>query len=257
MKRTGLLLAAVFALVVPLAAQNPPNANGLMNNTPDVVDRLTHVIDPDAVVYGRTYSEWSAEWQQWATSIPVDNHPLFDNDAPRDCGVGQSGPVWFLGGRFCPNGVPCDLTGIKRSCTIPSTKAIYFPILNYEDSALEEDIAENPGNMDARQIGFMRALTYNGMEPATVSAWVDGIPIRNLKRRFRTESVPFAFTLPQNNIYTAIYGTNFPSGSHFPALDDGYYVMLEPLPPGQHFVHFAGGNGTFALDVTYHLTITK
>ena len=240
-----------------LAAQNMPSANGLKNDTPNIINPLTHVIDPNAVVYGRTYSEWSAEWQQWATSIAVDNHPLFDNDAPRDCSVGQAGPVWFLGGRFCPNGAPCEWTGIKRSCTIPSTKAIYFPVLNYEDSAIEESIAEAPGNVAAQQIGSMRAATYNGMEPATVYAWVDGVPIRDLKRRFRTESVAFGFTLPENNIYSAIYGVNFPSGSYFPALDDGYYVMLEPLSPGHHILQFAGSNGTFSLDATYFLTITK
>src|SRR5450631_195145 len=67
------------------------------------------VIDRDSVAYGRTYSEWSAAWEQWSYSIPASQHPLFDNG---DCSVGQSGPVWFLGGKFCYNGGTCSYKGV-------------------------------------------------------------------------------------------------------------------------------------------------
>ena len=52
---------------------------------------------PYAKAYGLTYGEWSAAWWQWALSLPVGAHPLFDT---ADCSAGQSGKVFFLGGTF-------------------------------------------------------------------------------------------------------------------------------------------------------------
>src|SRR5690242_15482225 len=83
---TGLLLA-IFVLTSPVTscvatAQGNPNPG---------------VIPVNASPYGATYGEWSARWWQWAFSLPVDHHPLFDT---ADCSAGQSGPVWFLGASF-------------------------------------------------------------------------------------------------------------------------------------------------------------
>ena len=86
---------------------------------------------------------------------------------------------------------------------------------------------------------------------------LDEIPIRSLEL-FRFTSVVFSFTLPQDNFVLAIgdivEGT---PGLYFPAVDDGFYVMLKPLPVGEHTLHIHGENPSFAfvLDVTYHLTV--
>src|SRR5438067_362973 len=80
------------------------------------------VVPPDQTVAGETYGEWSAEWWQWAFSLPVDQHPLFDT---ADCSEGQSGPVWFLGGTFVATdlGSGVFLGQADRTCTIPANKA--------------------------------------------------------------------------------------------------------------------------------------
>lgn len=217
------------------------------------------VIDPDSVAYGRTFGEWSAAWEQWADSIPVAEHPLFDNPSGHpDCSVGQSGPVWFLGGKFCASGASCSYTGVVRSCTIPAGKALYFPVLNYEDSALEESLAENPGVETDQQIATLRAIVGGGEDAVTnVSCSVDGEPIRDLRANYRVQSTAFGFTLPTDNLFKTIYGNNgFVAGSYFPAVDDGWYVMLAPLRPGPHVVHISGtAPGPFTLDVTYYLQV--
>jgi len=41
----------------------------------------------------------SAEWVQWALSIPTDVNPLTD-ETGEDCMVGQNGSIWFLAGTF-------------------------------------------------------------------------------------------------------------------------------------------------------------
>ncbi|HZC23864.1 MAG TPA: hypothetical protein VE866_11045 [Candidatus Binatia bacterium] len=178
-------------------------------------------IPSDWVINGRTYAEWSAAWEQWSYSIPTAQHPLFDNG---DCSVGQSGPVWFLGGKYCYNGGICAYTGVVRSCSVPSGKKLYVAILNGEDSALEESVAENPGNELAQQIASMRSYEDVSMSPASVYLWVDGAPVPRLKDRFRVQSTAFGFSIPTDNLLAAVYppGYNtFPTGTYFPAVDDG------------------------------------
>jgi len=215
------------------------------------------VIPPEFVIHGKAYADWSVAWEQWSYSIPTAQHPLFDNG---DCSVGQSGPVWFLGWKFCYNGGTCSYTGVVRSCTVPAGKNLYVAIFNGEDSALEEAVAENPGNEAAQQIDYMRAYEDAGMSPDSVFFSVDGVPVPHLKDRFRVQSNAFGFTIPTDNLLAAVYpppANNFPAGTYSPAVDDGWYVMLAPMIPGPHTLHLKGIAGTFVLDVTYHLNVTK
>jgi hypothetical protein len=56
-----------------------------------------------------------------------------------------------------------------------------------------------------------------------------------------------------------------PPGTYSPAVDDGSYVMLKPLPIGAHTVHITATRGAcpldapdnpgFSQDVTYDLTV--
>ena len=48
------------------------------------------------------------------------------------------------------------------------------------------------------------------------------------------------------------------SGWIGPAAADGVYLMLRPLPVGEHTIHIGGGNpGVFVLDITYNITVTQ
>jgi hypothetical protein len=230
-----LVLASVLG--VPNGRSENPNAG-------------PNVVPSDMVVYGRTYSEWSAAWEQWADSIPVDNHPLFDNG---DCSVGQSGPVWFLGGKFCANnGTNCGTNNVVRSCKVPHGKALYVAVFNSEDSTLEDPARP--------QIADLRAFAAGNMEgTANLSMTVDGAPIPNLKDRFRIQSPAFVFTLPDKDFLTAVGEGPFTAGSYFPGVDDGVYVMLEPLPLGHHTIHFHGEMPAFnfVLDITYHMYVYR
>src|SRR5207253_9640148 len=85
---------------------------------------------------GLSYGAWSARWWQWAYSLPVDHHPLFDT---AHCSAGQSGKVWFLGASFAPTATgSAQVVAIAtRHCTIPAGTALFFPILNSEASTAE------------------------------------------------------------------------------------------------------------------------
>jgi hypothetical protein len=97
----------------------------------------------------------------------------------------------------------------------------------------------------------MRTFTRSYIDAVTtLLVEVDGIPIRNLDL-FRFTSSVFIITLPQDNLFQA------PPGTYFPAVDEGFYVMLKPLSVGKHTLRIHGENPSFAfvLDVTYHLTV--
>ena len=229
----GILLAAL-ALVAGLFTP-ASQANGPMH---------FQVIDRDSVAYGQTYSEWNAAWEQWADSIPSKSHPLFDNGP---ISTGQTGPVWFLGGKFCAIGATCSTTGVVRYGDIPANTALYVAVLNSEVSTLEVP--------SFTQTNDLRTYNASIIDSASVSLVVDGKIVDDLKDKFRVQSPIFGFTLPTDNFFTAVGEGPFVAGTYFPAADDGVYVMLAPLSPGLHTIHLAGSIPNFNFDVTYHLHV--
>jgi hypothetical protein len=193
------------------------------------------VIPPNARPHGLTYAAWSAGWWQWAFSLPVNNHPLFDETGIH-CGVGQTGHVWYLGGVFNESG-----EAIRNKCTVPSGTMLFFPILNVVCSSLTGD----PPDAIA---ACAKEIVDTAIELAVE---VDGVPIKNLQR-YRVMSPLFTYgPLPADNILGA------PAGETAPAVADGFYLMLAPLSVGQHTIHFHGTfpDFPFTLDITYILTV--
>ena len=48
------------------------------------------------------------------------------------------------------------------------------------------------------------------------------------------------------------------AGTYDPAVQDGYYLLFDPLTPGEHTIKFGGtGNfgGAFSQDITYRLLV--
>jgi hypothetical protein len=93
-----------------------------------------------------------------------------------------------------------------------------------------------------------------GDEYGTIDATVDGVKIKNLEK-YRTQSGFFNITIPKDNIYDA------PAGN-FTAMADGFYVFLEPLPPGKHDIDLkvsvlnpVDTSYNYNADWTYHLLI--
>ena len=242
-RRTTTVLAVVLAVVA--MAPRSTRADG------------GRIVPPDELVFNRTYGDWAAQWWEWALSLPATQHPLFDT---ADCDAGQSGPVWFLGGKFCATSSPNCSPGVgTRACTVPLGKYLFFPIVNSDDSYIEEI---SYGNQEPT-IAYMRAAVTAGIDGAMkLSASIDGIPVRDVPR-YREQSPVFSITLPTNDLFTAIgegppgLPDGFKPGPYFPVVDDGYYLMLEPLHPGKHTIRFHGEFPSFVLDMTYLVTVVR
>ena len=165
------------------------------------------VFSNDSSPFGTPYAQWISKWWQWNMEIPSAEHPR-DNFTSQKCTVNQSGPVWFL---------PDILSGREeRTCTIPTGKAILVPLLTGE---YHEDY---PGQMTDSQI---REAAMAGDEYGLVTASLDGNPLKNLEQ-YRTQSF-HNITVPQDNVFQNPPGT-------FKGMSDGFFVFLEPLPPGNH-----------------------
>jgi hypothetical protein len=94
--------------------------------------------------------------------------------------------------------------------------------------------------------------------PEEPDAVYDGRAIKNLQR---VQSEVFVVALPANNVFDApCIGAGLgdvPAGVYSPAVDDGFYVLLDSLPIGPHTLHFHAKNlrQKFEVDVTYNLTV--
>ena len=88
-----------------------------------------------------------------------------------------------------------------------------------------------------------------------MDATVDGVKIPSLQQ-YRVQSQPFATVYGSNNVDGAPIGTT-------QAVSDGYWVLLKPLPAGNHTILFGGAvvnyvQGTlnnFANEVTYNVKV--
>jgi hypothetical protein len=201
------------------------------------------IVQPTEKYAGKTYGQWSAAWWQWAANISEPNSPVTD-DTGADCAVNQKGSVWFLAGT----------TGgsATRSCTVPADKAILVPIINGECSTVEGN-----GTTDAE----LRACARDLIDHVTqTSASVDGTAIDLgpvSQGRFRFQSPLFTITFAPNNGF-------YPDGSVAgtgQAVADGFWLLIRPLPKGQHTIDFQGtavfGDVVFQVGVHYDLTVTK
>jgi hypothetical protein len=215
------------------------------------------VIQPaDAVARtGRTYGAWSAAWWQYvlAASTADPSNPLLSTTG-QGCAAGQStsGPVFFLAGTAGSGSVT------RTECSVPSGVALFFPMLNAFDTHVPGDGLDTPDLVWA---------DLQSLEGPTQSlfATVDGTAIGNLN----PQSTPYftcagpgtaGCTAPAFTINLA--GQNLfgiPGGQYFPTVDEGFYLLLNPLAPGTHTVAF-GGTGRFARskvsqNITYSLTV--
>jgi hypothetical protein len=237
-KQVGLLLlVVVIAGLLAFAAGS------------DVAQADSHIVPPDGTYEGKTYGEWAAEWWQWAFAIQANaEHPLND-DYKVDCSLDQDGEIWFLAG--ATGNWPDGHMSAKRECKkpIPAGKALFFPIVNivcttYEDGTTPEEIL---GCAD-----FVAGLQH----PFSVT--IDGEVVEDLEQ-YLTKSPAFSFETPRNP--PVLYG--FPNDDEALGATSGYYVLLSPLPAGEHDIRFRGWiyfppyGVDWTVDVSYEFTVAE
>jgi hypothetical protein len=88
---------------------------------------------------------------------------------------------------------------------------------------------------------------------------LDGVEVPDMFRYRVGPGDPFTLTIPPGNVYEAFGCTWATAGTYSPFVSGGYYLLMTPLPAGQHTLHFTGhtifGGADFTLDITYHITV--
>jgi hypothetical protein len=160
--------------------------------------------------------------------------------------VGQRGSNWFLAGVVSGSAT--------RACTMPAGVNLFFPVANFvgfdTPNACGQDSTPLPSSS-------YRDLAANFVDGLTeVSASLDGVPIDTIQR---VRSKVFWLALPEANLFAEACAPSggLPAGIYSPAVDDGYYVRLNPLALGAHtlILHAVNPSWPFTLDVTYNLTV--
>jgi len=236
---TRMFVAASVALLV-LIASAPAAAAGF-------------AVPPKGSVLRAIYGYLSGVWWKHFIELPVDDNPFFDASGEL-VQAGQSESLWFVAAPIS------DFVGgpYERSYHVPRRTALFVAILNAECSSLEG----RPGGPFYPDPDYP---FYGGTEEeqrACANTWgnyiqdvffeVDGVPIQDIAAQ-RVESPQFGLAPPDPNILGV-------PGGEGTAVGDGYYVLLAPLSPGAHTLHYGGRAvgtpfGDFGTDVTDHITI--
>ena len=139
---------------------------------------------------------------------------------------------------------------------MPEGKALFLPIIDTIWINIPS-MGDNPWSDAQRDfaLAYIAPFTDNAFN---LSCQVDGLEVPNLThyRSHTPDGAEYMITFPDNNVW------GLPAGVYGPSVDDGIYLMLAPLRPGQHTIHFTAASqgsfaGPFALDVTYHLTVQE
>jgi len=195
-----------------------------------------------------SFKKLSAEWWQWALSIPTSINPQLDATG-ENCVVGQRGSVWFLAGTFGGGSA-------TRTCAVPEGKDLFFPVINSVFFDSPNVCGQGPDSIPVEDMRAFNAAFIDGATNLLVE--VDGEPIDN---SHRVQSKVFEVALPEDNVFDApCTGAglgNVPGGIYSPGVDDGFYVRLGPLEVGDHTLHFHAENPGvgFVSDITYDLTV--
>lgn len=151
---------------------------------------------PDSNPYGTSFPIWTTKWWQWFIGIPNSEQPFPDTTGAK-CDTNQTGPVWYLVG---------SAGKVERNCTIPSGKAILFPILNTECSYSESPTLKNEQEL--------RKCAVDADKDAVLSASIDNRAIKNVDK-YKITSGLFNVTYPKDPV--------FPTNSNFSqAVSEGW-----------------------------------
>jgi hypothetical protein len=214
----------------------------LAHNDDDKEREARLVFPPEHVVNGLSYGDWAAVFWQYQASLPTTTSPSFTGT---NCLIGQEGGPMFI----APVSFGQPLTA---TCTIPAGKSIFITVLTDECSTVEPPPfhGDNP-----QQVRNTCAVGADGIGLDTLRLTVDNQRVVHDFRRFRVQSPSFEFSMPASNNLL-----NLPGVTSGTSVVDGYFVILRPLPKGQHVIHFAGAFTSgpaagFAADTVVNLTV--
>jgi hypothetical protein len=202
-----------------------------------------NIFPPGSKPYGLTYSDHIKNFWKWTLAIPAKENPV-DDPTGEKCATGQSNSnssVFYLA--INNGGVS------ERTCKVPAGKGLFIPVMQVEWSDKEvpgasvEDLSKSAKkDQDSVNSLYLKIgdKEYNFEE----------------LNKYRTHTDDFEVVFPDNGIFGVV------KGGPSKAVADGRYVLTEPLPKGNHTVHFKSSlicsdpdcaEPNFAQDIKYNI----
>jgi hypothetical protein len=214
-----------------------PTVNGSPNSV--------RIFPPDSEPYGLPIDKHIENFWKWLVTIPAvpeGEHPMSDL-VGENCERGQestNSSVFYLSGAGGQT--------VKRLCEVPAGKGLLIPVM----TVVATD-KEYPGSSIA---DLARVVKEDQDSVTSLSLDVNGTnyTFDDLKP-FRTATGEFQVTFPKEGIF----GVTEEGPSK--AIADGYYLITEPLSPGNYTIHFNGALGdplegtNFQHDISYLVTV--
>jgi hypothetical protein len=154
------------------------------------------------------------KWCRWMFSIPKNVNPTLDLTGEH-ASINQTEP-WFLTGSFG------NIEPIIRRCTIPADRSIFFPVIEKEDSFIDDTDLET-------ELELVKRCTHAMDQVIRIEVSLDDQKIAPIRMRSKV----FDLTYPENNVYDVQAGRTR-------SVCDGYWVFLNPLSTGRHLICFSG-----------------
>lgn len=204
------------------------------------------VFPPNSAPFGHTYGEWAEIY------FDTEFSTLWNPDA---CSSGRIGNVELLQSNFGgPSTWACEVPA-GTAFLVNLVSAFFLcptdcgPGLPAPNGTPEEILAAAAGAINSLpDIGYI------------LECEVDGQPVQELFG-YRAQSSVFYGEILAGCVFNAILPEFYPAGPYGPAAVDGFFVMVAPLPVGEHVIHFRTILGTslpepvFETDVTHYVTV--
>ena len=200
------------------------------------------VAPPAAKSHGASLGDWAKRFFLFDGAIPVvdGSHPALDA-GDVDCGLGQSGKVWFL------ETAPSLEGDFERRCTIPVGTALYVPIFQWVCS---------PDIFPGESIAECLAQADGAFDVVETSLTVDGKTLDDeALEAYRAETWPFTLPLAPDNFWEVAFGVELGSSITFAA--DAIGVLVSPLSAGTHTIVISAASEEFGFagELTYVITV--
>jgi hypothetical protein len=216
---------------------------------------------PASITPSTYYAKWAEAWWRWALSFPASKSPIEDKDGS-SCALKQPrssdefGKAWFLAGTGSGAVIPTH-----RECEVPDDRGFFFPIVNAYCVACKDkedcDLRGEPCDADPAGDDYLLNKCLAGLfdeEGITkMEVRIDGKLVQDIFN-YRATTGVFEAMADKDDPAMCMAPESATKGRRISA--DGYWLFVEPLPPGQHTIEFSAKLKIgFELGVKYTLDV--
>jgi hypothetical protein len=188
------------------------------------------------------------DWVRWANTQPYYEGAIADQTG-ENCGMGQSGPVWFLAGTFGGS--------VVRECDIPAGKQLFFPLVN-QWCVFPPEYYPDQASIEAALPGLEEWYEDQRVHTCGLTLRVDGVDVVPDFETLEEETYMRVMDVFEIDLHPEHWAPEYFAGGVMPADAHGNWARLQPLPPGDHVIELGGelcAPYDFEVSATYHLHV--